>query len=402
MQTSLFQVSLRTTVTSGSGSRSLLPATVQGLGGRRAVLFTDKGLTNAGITQKITELFETMPGGVQLVGIFDEIEQDAKASIINKAVRYFKECSGDSLIALGGGSVLDTVKGVKWMMSKGLSDIRQGLLGNVLEMWPRAQYIPIPHVAIPTTAGTGAEVSPIAVIFHDEAQVKMNIINPFVNADIALLDPDLTVGLPPSITAFTGFDALTHAIEAYFSPQNNPMADAYAVQAARMVVENLGTAVKEGSNLPARANMLVASAMAISAFSLTLNAIPVHNMAHAFGAKFGIPHGLANAVLLPYVMRVLGDFYKPRIHGFAESIRLPNIPTDADACLQEVIAFLEQLREEVGLPSTFADFEMHPQVLEHMVEYVHADPSGLVFRLPDAVIQYVTSQVAGAPVPAGN
>ncbi|QSO53646.1 iron-containing alcohol dehydrogenase [Alicyclobacillus curvatus] len=400
METSLFQISLRTTVTSGSGSRSLLPATVHGLGGRRAVLFTDKGLTKAGITEKITELFHTMPTGVQLVGVFDDIEQDAKASIINKAVRYYKECGGDSLIALGGGSVLDTVKGIKWMLSKGLTDIRQGLLGNVIEMWPRAQYIPIPHVAIPTTAGTGAEVSPIAVIFHDEAKVKMNIINPFVNADIALLDADLTVGLPAAITAFTGFDALTHAVEGYFSPQNNPVADAFSLQSTRMITENLPRAVENGRDLAARANMLVASSMAISTFSLTLNAIPVHNMAHAFGAKFGIPHGLANAVLLPYVMRALPDFYKPRIHGFAEALGLKEASTDSAECLEQVVQQLEALREEVGLQSTFSDFEMAPELLRKMVEFVHADPSGVVFRLPDAVIQHVTRQVAAAPAGA--
>lgn len=395
MVQSLFQFSARTTVTSGAGSRVLLPETVRGLGGRRALLVTDKGLTQAGITDKVTELFQIMPGEVKLAAVFDEVEQDAKATIINRTARLFKESGADSLIALGGGSVLDTVKGVKWMVHRGLTDIREGLLGNVLEYWPNAQYIPIPHVALPTTAGTGAEVSPIAVVFHDDLKVKVNLINPFVNADIALLDPELTVGLPPRITAFTGFDALTHAIEGFFSPQANPMTDAYAVQSARMIVEHLPTVVRDGRNLHARSNMLIASTMAITAFSLSLNAIPVHNMAHAFGAKFGIPHGLANAVLLPNVMAALPDFYLPRIHAFTSALGLTEAPAEPRACLDYFIQYVRRLREEVGLPSTFAEFHLDKGALGGMVDAVHADPSGVVFRIPDAVIQRVTREVAG-------
>ncbi|MCL6598411.1 MAG: iron-containing alcohol dehydrogenase [Alicyclobacillus macrosporangiidus] len=396
--TSLFQFSVRTSVTSGAGSRALLPETVRGLGGRRAVLFTDKGVTNAGITEKVAELFRVMPGPVQLVGIFDEIEQDAKASIINRAARFYKECAGDSLVALGGGSVLDTVKGVKWMLHKGLTDIRKGLTGNVIETWPKAQYIPIPHVALPTTAGTGAEVSPIAVVFHDELQVKVNLIHPFVNADVALLDPELTVGLPPRVTAFTGFDALTHAIEGYFSPQANPMTDAYALHAVRLILENLPTAVHRGEDLSARANMLVASTLAITAFSMALNAIPVHNMAHAFGARFGIPHGLANAVLLPNVMAALPPFYLPRIQSFARDAGFTEVPADAEGCLAHVIERICALREAVGLPETFAEFHIPAEALAHIVDLVHADPAGVTFRLPDAVITRVGREVVPAEV----
>lgn len=396
MVTSFFQFAVRTVVNSGAGSRSMLPQIIKGLGGRRAVLFTDKGLTQAGITEKITELFAYMPGDVQLVGVFDEIEQDAKAEIINRGAQFFKDCNADSLIALGGGSVLDTVKGVKWILHKRLQDIREGLLGNTIESWPEAQYIMIPHVAIPTTAGTGAEVSPIAVVFNEIAGIKTNLINPFINADMAILDPDLTTGLPPKITAFTGFDALTHAVEAYFSPHNNPMADSFAIQSIRMIVDNVRTAVHEGTNLAARSNMLMASTMAITAFSLTLHAIPVHNMAHAFGAKFGIPHGLANAVLLPNVMTSLAPFYLPRIHGFAQALGLQNVPAEPHACLMEVVKFIKDLRADVGLPDTFAEFNIPAVEPQLIVAAVQGDPSGVVFRLPADVIVKVASEVSAA------
>jgi alcohol dehydrogenase class IV len=400
MTTTHFQFGVRTAVHSGSGCRSLLPELLRGLGGRRALLVTDEGLTKAGVTEQVTSLFEGVRQPVELVGVFDKVAQDAKGEIINKVAAQYKALAADSLIALGGGSVLDTVKGVKWMLHKGLSDIRMGLVSNIIENFPKAQYIPIPHIALPTTAGTGAEVSPIAVVFNEMLNVKVNLINPFVTADFALLDPDLTLGLPPRITAFTGFDALTHALEAYFSPTANPMTDAFAVQSARMIVENLPTAVHEGKNLAARANMLMASCMAISAFSLALNAIPVHNMAHAFGARFGIPHGLANAVLLPNVMASLPDFYRKRARGFAEVLGIEDAPASDEACLNRVIEFIRDLRRQVKLPETFAEFDLSQVDLGQMVKLVQSDPSGILFRLPAAVIERVTQEVAGRPAVA--
>lgn len=394
MSTSFFQFSVRTVVNSGAGSRTLLPEMIKGLGGKRAVLYTDKGLTKAGITKKIIELFELMPGTPELVGVFEEIEQDAKGEIINRGARFFKECNGDSFIALGGGSVLDTVKGIKWMIHKGLDDIRGALLtGNVMEWWPDAQFIPIPHVAIATTAGTGAEVSPVAVILNEKLGMKTNLLHPFINADMAILDPDLTVGLPPKITAFTGFDALTHALEAYFSPKANPMTDAFALQSIRMIVDHLQTAVHNGSDLSARANMLMASSMAISAFCLCLNAVPVHNIAHAIGAKFNIPHGLANAVLLPNVMESLPAYYLPRIRGFAQALGIVNPSEQPEECLAEVIEYIRDLRKAVNLPDTFAEFECNEDKLHLLVPSVHHDPAGVFFKIPADIITKVVNEV---------
>ncbi|MBM7587577.1 alcohol dehydrogenase class IV [Bacillus pakistanensis] len=394
MSTSYFQFSVQTVVNSGSGSRTLLPEMIKGLGGKRAVLYTDKGLTKAGITDQIKELFEIIPGTPQLVGVFEDIEQDAKGEIINRGARFFKECNGDSLIALGGGSVLDTVKAIKWMLHKGLNDIRDSLFtGNVMEWRPEAQFIPIPHVAIATTAGTGAEVSPVAVIFNEKLGIKANLLNPFINADMAILDPDLTVGLPSKITAFTGFDALTHAVEAYFSPKANPMTDAYALQSIRMVADNLQTAVRKGDDLSARANMLMASSMAISAFCLCLNAIPIHNMAHAIGAKFNIPHGLANAVLLPNVMESLPAYYLPRITGFAQALGIKNLSEQPEKCLEDVIQYIRDLRKAVDLPETFAEFESNQDQLQHLVPAVHNDPAGVFFKIPETIITKVINEV---------
>lgn len=401
MTTALFRFGVRTDVYCGAGARTLLPELLSGLGGKRAVLFTDQGLNKAGITEKITGLFQLMPGPVQLVGVFDEIEQDAKADNVNKAARYVKECNADALIAVGGGSVLDACKAAKWLLHKRHHDIRDLMQGAARETWPQVQPIPIPHVAIPTTAGTGAEVSPIAVVYNEQLKIKTNLSSPFINADIAILDPELTVGLPPKITAFTGYDALTHAVEAYFSPRANPMTDAYALQSTRMIVDNLPTAVSTGTNLQARANMLMASTMAISAFSLAITAIPVHNLAHAFGAKFGIPHGLANAVLLPNVMAALPGFYLHKISGFAEALGIGERGEQPEDSLDRVVSFIRELRARVGLPDTFAEFGLKRESLAQMVLAVQSDPTSLTFRIPAEIITKITKEVAGLPQEEG-
>jgi len=395
MTTTLARFGLRTEVYSGAGSRTLLPELLKGLGAKRVVLFTDQGLNRAGITEKITALFNLMPGSIQLVGVFDEIEQDAKGENVNQAARFFRECHADSVVSVGGGSVLDACKAVKWLLHKQHHDVRDLMSGTTRELWPKAQPINIPHIAIPTTAGTGAEVSPMAVVYNEHLKIKTNLMNPFIAADIAILDPDLTVGLPPKITAFTGFDALTHAVEGYFSPRANPMSDSFALQSARMIAENLPTAVHKGTDLQARANMLMASMMAITSFGLTVSAIPIHNMAHAFGGKFGIPHGLANAVLLPNVMESLQVLYLQKIRGFAEAMGLAAGELAPEVCLERVVSYIRELRDQVGLPSTFAEFQLNPESLDHIVMLVQSDPTSMGFRIPAQVIAKVTNEVAG-------
>ncbi len=398
MVTSNFEFSVRTVVHNGPGSRSKLPDLIKGLGGEKVILFTDPGLTKAGVTEKVTKLIEQESGNIELAGVFDEIVQDAKSTNVNKGVQFFKENDGDVLVALGGGSVLDTVKAVKWMLHNKFADIHDPLQGNTFERWPRAQPIAIPHIAIPTTAGTGSEVSPISVVFNEKTDLKISIINPFINADLALLDPELTVGLPAAITAFTGFDALTHAIEAYFSPQANPMTDAYALQSTRMIKDNIATAVSEGNDLEARGNMLTASCMAISAFSLSLNAIPVHNLAHALGARYGIPHGLANAVLLPSVMENLAPMYLPRVRGFAEILQLENISESPKQCLEQVTTYIRGLRNHIGLASTFEGVNIDLEDMGAIVTAVQSDPSGIAFRIPEDSIREIVKEVAGSGV----
>ncbi len=396
-KTSYYEFTHRSNIRSGAGTHILVPDLIHALGGRRPVLYSDKGLTQAGLTKKIERLFEMAPG-IQLAGVFDDVTQDAKSSNINNGLKYFKECNGDSLIAIGGVSVLDTAKAIKWCLHKNVKKIEEALSGNVLEVWPEAVHMGIPHISIATTAGTGAEISGISVVFNEMHGVKCNLLNPFINSDIAILDPELTIGLPPKITAFTGMDALTHAVEGYFSNKSNAMADAFALHSAKMRRDNLHTAVSDGQNREARANMLQASAMAITSFALAFSTLPIHNMAHALGAKYGIPHGLANAVLMPSVMKHLAPLYLPKVKEFAHAFGIKEIPETDEQCLEQCINEIISLRRSVNLPDDFAEYEIDEADEKEIVKAVQNDPSGQAFRIPEEVIIAVCKEVLGTKV----
>lgn len=395
MKTTLAQFMLRTGIYSGSNVRALVPSLFEGLGAKRVVLFSDRGLEKAGIVSQVAGIFEAVgKGGPELVGTYLDIAQDAESSSINDAARFAREVGADALLAVGGGSVMDTVKGVKYALHKGLSDIKEAIPGGFLfESFPKANFIPIPHIAIPTTAGTGSEVSPIAVIFNEEIQMKTNIIHPFINADMAILDPDLTVGLPPSITAFTGFDALTHAIEALASPTATAITDAHALHAIRLIEKNLPIAVEDGGNLDARMDLLQASLMGITAFSFALNAIPVHNLAHAYGALFRIPHGLANAVFLPVVMENIPQLYLPRAGELAEALRVDVKDDNPEIILAKVIEKIRLLQNKVGLPADFSSYNITDEAFEQTIQAVMKDPAAISFPMPKELITAIGQRV---------
>ncbi|MGG1687082.1 iron-containing alcohol dehydrogenase [Pseudalkalibacillus sp. NRS-1564] len=390
------QYLLRTAIHSGAGTRALVPDLFRGLQAKRVVLFSDHGLEKAGVVEKIKEIFDLTPHGTgpELAGIYLDINQDAGSHDVNAALKFAREVSADGLLAVGGGSVMDTVKGVKYALHNGLTDIKEAIPGGLLYLsWPEATHIPIPHISIPTTAGTGSEVSPIAVIYNEEIKMKTNIIHPFINADMAILDPELTTGLPPIITAFTGFDALTHAIEAFASPSATSLTDAYALQSIRLIESHLSTAVNQGDNLTARMEMLQASMMGITAFSFALNAIPVHNFAHAYGALFRIPHGLANAVFLPVVMEMLPDLYLPKIKELARALHLETTGKNNDTLLQAVIHKLKEMQQNVGLPANFKDYDIKLDALDATIAAVKMDPAALNYPLPPELIRAVGERV---------
>lgn len=388
---------LRSSVYSGPNTRSLIPGLFNGLGARRILLVSDAGLENAGVVKKVTETFEQQKLGAkaEIVGQFLDVTQDAASKCVNEALKYAREFHADAILAIGGGSVIDTAKALKYGLYKGITDINDSIpSGFLYEGFPRAQPMNIPHISVATTAGTGSEVSPIAVIYNEYKKVKMNIYNVFLSSDVAILDPELTVGLPSDITAFTGADALTHAIEAIISPAATSITDAYAYQAIRVIERNLPRAVKDGTNIEARMEMLHGSMMGITAFCSALNAIPVHNFAHAYGALFRIPHGLANAVLLPVVMESIPDLYLQKAHLIAEAFSVKIQDEDSKGILAKVVEKLRVFLSDLGLPSDFSAYGINQSDMERILKAVMTDPAAANYPMSAELIMSVVSRVS--------
>ncbi|MFY0781453.1 iron-containing alcohol dehydrogenase [Peribacillus simplex] len=388
---------IRSSIYSGPNARSIIPDIFNGLGAQRILLVSDVGLEKAGVVKKVVESFELPILGTkaEIVGQFLGVKQDAASECVNEALKYARKVNADAILAIGGGSVMDTAKALKYGLFQGITDINDAIpRGYLYEGFPKAQPMNIPHISVATTAGTGSEVSPIAVIYNEHIKVKMNIYNVFLSSDVAILDPELTIGLPPEITAFTGADALTHAIEAIVSPAATSITDAYAFQAIRVIEKNLPRAVKDGANIEARMEMLHGSMMGITAFCSALNAIPVHNFAHAFGALFRIPHGLANAVLLPVVMESIPELYLQKAHLIAEAFKVKIHDEDPKGILAKVVEKIRVFLSDLGLPLDFSDYGIRDSDMEGILTAVMKDPAATNYPMSSELIMSVVSRVS--------
>jgi alcohol dehydrogenase class IV len=397
MPTTLSQYFLKTAIYQGSGSVAMLPDILTSLGAKRAVVFTDKGLVLSGVLDNVRAMFDLPSRGLacDLAGVFDEVPQDAEMASVNDGACFAREHAADAIVALGGGSVLDFAKGVKYLLYKGGNDIREVMPGNMaIVTWPKAEPIPIPHVAINTTAGTGAEISPIAVIYNAIDKVKGALIHPFINSDVTILDPDLTLGMPRAITAGTAFDALTHAIEGVASPGAFGMSDANGFEAIRTINRWLPVVLKEPGNVRARNEMLGASAMAIVSFFYSgMSQIPVHNFAHAFGGKYRVPHGYGNGVFLAHVMEAMPELYLPKVKDIARAFDLDDLKKDPEALLGDVLSRIRQLKSEAGIPEDLKEYGIPQSALDDMTKAVMMDISGILFPIPEEIIRKVIQRV---------
>jgi alcohol dehydrogenase class IV len=261
--------------------------------GARVALVTDAGLVKTGLVAQALIILEE--AGIA-VDVFDGVVADPPEDVVLAAVAKAKAFDARAVIGFGGGSSIDVAKLVALLVRSGedLPDI----YGVGIAKGPR-----LPLLAIPTTAGTGSEVTPISIVTTG-AHEKKGVVSPLLIPDIALLDPDLTVNLPPHVTAATGIDAMVHAIEAYTSANanNNPVSKALACEALRLLGRNIERAVHHGSDKEARAAMLLGSMLAGQAFANSPVAA-VHALAYPIGGHFGVPHGLSNALVLPHVLR---------------------------------------------------------------------------------------------------
>lgn len=307
------------------------------LGMIKPLLLTDETLTKLGVVRKFREIT-----GIEDCFVFDHVPADSSVHTVNDIAKLYRKQGCKGIIALGGGSVLDTAKGVKLLISQNKQDIL-GLMG--CENLPRGEHVP--YIAVPTTAGTGSECTPVAVIRHPEKDVKLEYINPFMMPDAAVLDARMTQTLPPRITASTGLDALCHAIEAHTCDMKNPMSDAYAMAAIRILVDKLPEVVENGSS-PARIDVAVAACMAGAAFGNSMVGA-VHAIGHSLGGVCHIAHGDAMAILLPHVM----EFNRSKLGNIYDDLRA-FFPGESDP-VKAVRNFVDTIGEKSGLPLRLRD-----------------------------------------------
>jgi aldehyde dehydrogenase (NAD+) len=350
-----------TKVIFGTGSISELPMEVGLLGGK-AFLVTDQGLMETGLVDEVRKKM----GGI-LAGVYADVPQDSGMEVVDRGAERALAAGADVIVSLGGGSVIDTAKGMCIVMKEGgsLKEF-QGM-----QMLTRLQT---PHVVVPTTAGTGSEVTSGAVVMDKEQGQKIIIFEYFNTPRVAVLDPCMTADLPPNLTASTGMDALTHAVESYVSTQRNPISDAAALHAIRLIAGHLPLAVANGSDLAARGQMQIAALLAGWAFSNAMVGL-VHAMAHSLGAVAGTPHGLANAMLLPHVMRHNCDEVQAFGADIAAAMGVPTAGMDPRQAAEAAVRAIEELIAKIGLPRRLRDIGIERNVLEECAQLSLADGS---------------------------
>ena len=370
-----------------------IPGLFQGLGAQRILLVSDPGLEKLGIVERVASQFEGGRGS-SLAGVFTETAPEAESGCVDDAVRYAREIRADAILAVGGGSVLDSAKLAKLALHRGVDSVNE-LLDEAVSMksWPAVQHMGIHHIAVPTTAGTGAEVTTGAVIYNRARGMKHLLLSDYLEADIAVLDADLTTGLPPMLTAATGMDALTHAVETLAHPNANLFALAHASTSARVILKHLPRAVADGDDLTARQTMLDASAMACNAVVADFGAAPVHNFSHAIGAVCHIHHGEANAVLLPLVLEDFIEFYLPVADRLADAFQLPT--GDPESTIKNCAAKIRGLLEETGHPLDFARHALDVARLPDIAEAVAQDPLSAFCPLEPGLIETVLRRACG-------
>ncbi len=350
-------------VVAGKHALGRLPEELLRLGVSRPILITDKGVVNAGLIDIVKEHIEG--SGVTIGATYDDTPVDSSIHAVNAVADIYRETGCDSIIAVGGGSVIDTAKGVNIVLSENTDDLMKFRGNN------RVRAVMKPFAVIPTTGGTGSEVTTAAVISNPDENIKMQFTTPLMLPDFTILDPAMTRTMPPGITAATGMDALTHAIESYMSIQRNPVSDEFAFTAIRLIMENLPVAVSDGANEDARLAIANAAMIAGVAFSNAMVGV-IHAVAHAVGGVCHVPHGIANAIILPHGM----EFNLPKVRDAVAGMLLPLAGPDvyastpkkrrAEKAIETVREFAKELNRLSGLPLCLEDAGVRREQLDRV------------------------------------
>lgn len=326
----------------GPGKSETVGKIAKGLNIQKVLCVYDQGIKKTGIAGDIIKNLELE--GIQ-ISVFEKVSPNPPDTEIEEAVEFVKNENIDALVAIGGGSSIDSAKAINILLTNP-SPIHQ-YAGRDLVKNPTK-----PLIAIPTTAGTGSEATEVTVITDTTNHRKMVIGGRYCGPTIALVDPNLTLGLPPAITAATGMDALTHAIEAYVSSDASIASDLNALKAIELIYHNLPKAVNNGNDLDARSNMLLGSLLAAYAFN-SAGLGMVHSIAHPLSVYAGLSHGNANASVLPYVIEynAKSDRSKPRYKEIAKIIGIPTENSTQDEVSQRLVDAIKTLCKEVKIPT---------------------------------------------------
>ncbi len=350
-----------TAIRFGAGRVAELPDACRAAGIAHPLLVTDQGLGRLDIT---TEAMRLLAEAGMAPHLFADVQPNPVEANLTAGIAAFRADGHDGVVAFGGGSGLDTGKLIAFMagQSRPVWDFE-----DIGDWWTRADERGIaPIVAVPTTAGTGSEVGRAGVVTNAATHTKKVIFHPKMMPRAVICDAELTVGMPPAITAGTGMDALAHCLEAYSSPGYHPMADGIAVEGMRLVFENLPGAVESGSDLNARANMMSAAMMGAVAFQKGLGAI--HSLSHPVGALYNTHHGMTNAVFMPYVLAFNRPAIEARIGRLAAYL---GIASGFDGFQRAVL----DLRRRIGAPHTLAGLRVDDRRFAEMADMAIVDPT---------------------------
>lgn len=346
----------------GANVLSELATRVASLGGKKPLVVTDKGMTQLGYTKQVTDLLDQANIAY---AVFDETVPNPTDKNVEEGVDAYNKGQCDMLISLGGGSSHDCCKGIGLVVSHG------GAIADYEGVDQLKTNLP-PYVAINTTAGTASELTRFTIITNTSNHVKMAIVDWRVTPDVAINDPLLMVNMPPSLTAATGMDALTHAVEAYVSTAASPITDACALQAMRLISRYLRVAVARGDDLEARDRMAYAQFLAGMAFN-NASLGHVHAMSHQLGGMYDLPHGVCNALLLPHVCEANLMSAQERYADIAEALGENTYGLPVREAAEMAIVAIRCLSADVGIPSTLTELGVKDEDIETMVKHAQQD-----------------------------
>lgn len=320
---------------------------IQGHGLKHGLIVTDAFLSKNGVVKKIADMLDQQ--GIK-TNVFDGTHPNPTVTNVNDGLKILKENNCDFVISLGGGSPHDCAKGIALLATNG------GEIKNY-EGIDKSNKPQLPLIAINTTAGTASEITRFCIITDETRHVKMAIITPHVTPILSVNDPALMAGMPPGLTAATGMDALTHAVEAYVSTAATPITDACALKAVTLIEENLRNAVKNGQDMQARENMAYAELLAGMAFN-NASLGYVHAMAHQLGGFYGLPHGVCNAVLLPHVQEYNLPKCAARLKDIAKAMNIDVSSMNDEEGAKACIAAIRNLSKDINIPANLTELKV--------------------------------------------